>query len=105
MIRRLWDVTLTMADLKESVRFYGELLGLLKKYEFRDYAGFDCGGVEIGLKTWGERRVPRPGEPVINFLVDDVQKAYRELQRRGVQFLKGPKETPWGGTHRLAPGS
>jgi catechol 2,3-dioxygenase-like lactoylglutathione lyase family enzyme len=63
MIRRLWDVTLTVADLKESARFYGEVLGLQKKYEFGDYGGFDCGGVEIGLKTWGEQEEPRQGEP------------------------------------------
>ncbi len=59
MIRRIWDVTLTVSDLKKSVQFYGEILGLQKKYQFSDYAGLDCGGVEIGLKTWGEKEPPR----------------------------------------------
>jgi catechol 2,3-dioxygenase-like lactoylglutathione lyase family enzyme len=96
MIRRLWDVTLPVSDLKESARFYGEVLGRQKKYEFRDYAGFDCGGVEIGLKTWGEREEPRQGEPVVNFLVDDIDKTYQELRKHGVQFVGGPKDTQWG---------
>lgn len=96
MIKRIWDVTLTVRDLERAVRFYEGTLGLLKKYQFSDYAGFDC-GVELGLKTWGELEPLRQGEPLINFLVDDVDRAYKELVARGVKFLKEPRETPWGG--------
>jgi len=53
MIKRIWDITLTVKNLKKAIDFYENVLGLQKKYEFKDYAGFDCGGVEIGLKTWG----------------------------------------------------
>jgi len=53
VIKRIWDVTFTVSDLRRAIWFYEEVLGLQKKYEFKDYAGFDCGGVEIGLKTWG----------------------------------------------------
>ena len=55
MIRRMWDTTLTVSDLSRAIRFYGEILGLSLKYEFKDYAGFDAGGVELGVKTWGGR--------------------------------------------------
>jgi len=57
MVKRIWDITLTVKDLERAVDFYGNVLGL-QKYEFKDYAGFDCGGVEIGLKTWGEMENP-----------------------------------------------
>jgi len=97
LIRRIWDVTLTVRDLKRAVEFYENVLGLQKKYEFGDYAGFDCGGVEIGLKTWGELENPRKGEPCINFLVDDVDAAYETLKRKGVRIIEGPKDTLWGG--------
>ena len=97
MIRRIWDITLTVRDLKRAVEFYKNVLGLQKKYEFGDYAGFDCGGVEIGLKTWGELEKPRKGEPCINFLVDDVDAAYETLKRKGVKIIEGPKDTLWGG--------
>ncbi len=97
MIRRIWDVTLTVRDLKKAVDFYENVLELQKKYEFRDYAGFDCGGVEIGLKTWGELEKPRKGEPCINFLVGNIDAAYRSLKQKGVKIVKGPKETLWGG--------
>ncbi len=97
MIKRLWDVTLTVRDLKRAVDFYERVLGLQKKYEFQDYAGFDCGGVGIGLKTWGEIEKPRKGEPRINFMVEDIGEAYEILKENSVEVIEGPKETPWGG--------
>jgi len=99
VIRRIWDVTLTVRDLARAVRFYRDILGLQEKYEFRDYAGFDCGGVEIGIKTWGKLEKPREGEPCINFLVDDVEETCRKLSEKGVEILEGPQDTPWGGRY------
>jgi predicted enzyme related to lactoylglutathione lyase len=96
MIKRIWDVTLTVSDLKKAVDFYENILGLQKKYQFHDYAGFDCGGVEVGLKTWGELEKPRKGEPCVNFLVDDIEDAYRVLKKKGVDFTEPPKEAHWG---------
>ena len=96
MIKRIWDITLTVSDLKRSVEFYEKTLGLQKKYEFNDYAGFDCGGVEIGLKTWGEREKPRKGEPCIDFLVDNVDDFVELISRKGVRIIKKPEDSLWG---------
>lgn len=96
MLKRIWDVTLTVSDLKRAVDFYERVLALPKKYEFPDYAGFDCGGVEIGLKTWGELGPPRDGEPCINFVVDDIEEAHRVLKERGVKSIRAPEEAVWG---------
>ena len=96
MIKRIWDITLTVRDLKKAVDFYEKVLRLQKKYEFEDYAGFDCGGIEIGLKTWGEIEKPRKGEPCINFLVENIDDVYEHLREKGVKIIKEPKETPWG---------
>jgi predicted enzyme related to lactoylglutathione lyase len=96
MIKRIWDITLTVADLRIAADFYESVLGLQKKYEFKDYAGFDCGGIEIGLKTWGKLEKPRDGEPCINFVVDDIEAAYRALKEKGVAFGGAPEDTQWG---------
>ena len=96
LIRRIWDITLTVKDLKRAADFYENVLGLEKKYEYEDYAGFDCCGVEIGLKTWGGLEEPRKGEPCINFLVENIDEAYESLREKGVRITKGPKETLWG---------
>ena len=87
---------LTVRDLKKAIDFYERVLGLQKKYEFKDYAGFDCGGIEIGLKTWGEMEKPRKGEPCINFLVEDIDDAYRNLRKEDIKIIEEPKETLWG---------
>ena len=96
MLKRIWDVTLTVSDLKQAADFYERVLGLQKKYEFSDYVGFECGGVEIGLKTWGELERPRAGEPCINFLVDDLDESHRVLKDKGVSFTKEPQDAVWG---------
>jgi len=96
MIQRIWDITFSVTDLKEAVSFYEETLGLKKKYEFKDYAGFDCCGVEIGLQLGGKKE-KREAMPCVNFLVDDVDAEYQALRRKGVKFIKKPEDTLWGG--------
>lgn len=97
MIKRIWDISLTVADLNRAIQFYETVLGLVKKYEYKDYAGFDCGGVEIGLKTWGQREESRKGEPCIDFLVDDLDAAYQKLKEKDVTFVREPEDALWGG--------
>jgi catechol 2,3-dioxygenase-like lactoylglutathione lyase family enzyme len=96
MITHIWSVTLTVSDLEQAVRFYADTLGLAKKYQYRDYAGFECGGVEIGVKTWGELQPPREGEPCIDLAVKSVDEAYKNLSSKGVKFDKGPHDARWG---------
>jgi predicted enzyme related to lactoylglutathione lyase len=101
MISRVWAVTLTVSDLKPAMRFYEEVLGLRKKYEFKDYAGFDCGGVEIGLRTWGGLERSRKGEPCIDLLVDDVDEVCRLLKERGAEIRQEPQDAVWGARFAL----
>jgi predicted enzyme related to lactoylglutathione lyase len=96
MLMRIWDVSLTISDLDRSIRFYEQVLGLSKKYQYSSYAGFDCGGVEIGLIS-GKPAGQIPGVPVVDFLVSGIDEAYQALSSKGVQFLKPPQDTQWGG--------
>ncbi|MBX5327848.1 MAG: VOC family protein [Candidatus Bathyarchaeota archaeon] len=98
MIKTVWCVTFYVSDLKKAVKFYEEVLGLEKKYEYSSYVGFECGGVEIGL-------IPKLGKegkvsflsPSVEFLVDDVDKTCEELKKKGVKFTKELHDEPWGG--------
>jgi catechol 2,3-dioxygenase-like lactoylglutathione lyase family enzyme len=96
MIIRVWDVTFTVTDLDRAVNFYENVLGLQKKYQFSSYAGFDCGGVEIGLVP-GRTIEPQENAPCVDLLVRDVDEACQALRERGVRFLKEPHDTLWGG--------
>jgi catechol 2,3-dioxygenase-like lactoylglutathione lyase family enzyme len=96
MFLRIWDVTFTVSDLDRAVDFYGRVLELPKKYQFSSYAGFDCGGVEIGLVP-GDVAEDQAGAPCVDLLVRDVDEVYRLLRGRDVRFLKEPHDTVWGG--------
>jgi len=44
----------------------------------------------------GQIREAKKGEPCINFLVEDLDKAYNRLLEKGVKIIDGPKDTLWG---------
>jgi len=98
MIKTVWGITFYVSDLKRAAKFYEETLDLEKKYEYSSYVGFECGGVEIGLiqkLTQGQKVSPL--SPSVEFLVDDVEKAYNELKNKGVKFIKELHDESWGG--------
>jgi len=98
MIKTVWCVTFYVSDLRKAARFYEETLGLEKKYEYSSYVGFECGGVEIGLTPKRtERQKVKPSSPSVEFLVDDVEKVYNEMKKKGVKFIKELHDEPWGG--------
>ena len=97
MIKTVWCVTLKVSDLKRAVAFYGEILGLDKKYEYSSYAGFQCGSVEIGLIPGRKGTKPLEDAPSVEFVVEDVDAAYETLKKRGVNFVREPHDEVWGG--------
>ena len=98
MIKSVWCVTFYVSDLKKASQFYEKTLGLEKKYEFSSYIGFQCGNLEIGLISQAEKRkVPSRKSPSVEFLVDDVDKTYKELKAKGVKFIKELHDETWGG--------
>jgi len=98
VIKTVWSVTFYVSDLKRAAEFYEDILGLEKKYEYSSYAGFECGGVEIGL-------IPKPDRerkssllsPSVEFLVDNVGAVYSELKRKRMKVIEELHDEPWGG--------
>jgi len=97
VIKTIWSITFFVSDLKKSVRFYEEILGLQKKYEFSSYVGFECGGVEVGLIPKQKEKASDGSSPTAGFLVDNVDKTCAELKSRGVRFIKEVHDETWGG--------
>jgi metallothiol transferase len=98
MIKTVLCITFCVSDLRKAKKFYEKILGLEKKYEFSSYVGFECGGVEIGLipKPKREQKASKTS-PSIEFLVDNVDKVYKELKTKGVKFIKELHDETWGG--------
>lgn len=96
MIKSVWGVTLYVSNLKEAIAFYEKTLGLSKKYEYSSYAGFQCGGAEVGLRPGRKEKGHIEDAPSIQFFVDNVDAVYEKLRKRGVNFAKEPHAEPWG---------
>jgi catechol 2,3-dioxygenase-like lactoylglutathione lyase family enzyme len=96
MIKTVWCVTLYVSDLKRAIEFYEKALGLTKKYEYSSYAGFQCGGVEIGLIP-RERVEICANAPTVEFIIDDVGQFYETLKKKGINIVDPPHDEAWGG--------
>ena len=93
----LWDA---------SVKFYAETLELALSVR-DDRHGYAIFEFPYGPTLGVEIDAPEPGEPpasgtftAFSFLVDDVDRVYRDLVARGVRFVEPPDTRFWGG--RLA---
>ena len=104
--KRLFAVTLFVDDLAESTRFYREVFEMPVLNEDATSCAFRFPGVVINLLTVGsapELIEPAPvgqhGTParmMLTLEVDDVDAVYERLRARGVEFLNGPMNRPWG---------
>ncbi len=104
----LFAITLLTADLTESVRFYGQKLGLTKVFSDEVSAVYKCGQTMINLldvSSAGELVEPAAvGDlaagvdaiAVYTLRVSDVDAVVAELLAAGVEFLNGPIDRPWG---------
>jgi len=88
-VKKIPHIRIGVSDLKKSVAFYQDVLGLEKIGEWPTYAVFDIAGVELGLEP--------KAKPQICLLVDDVSNAYQDLKDKGVKFVTEPRDEPWGG--------
>jgi catechol 2,3-dioxygenase-like lactoylglutathione lyase family enzyme len=93
---------LRTTDLKESIRFYTQEIGLTLEFQYQDfYAGVRAGDQVFHLKLVDEK------DPSIKFVdegehfhlyfgTDDVKAAAEALRMRGIRFTKDVHVTPWG---------
>ena len=88
-INSIYQVSVSVGDLDESVEFYRDKLGIKFIAQFPPgLAIFDCGGIHLMLSAIpGESST---GNSVIYFNVPDVQVGYETLKERGVEFSSEP---------------
>jgi len=82
-------------NLDDTVRFFGDTLGLRKSYEEPDFTVFRLPNRDT-VEVFG------PGDtehehfdtgPVTGFLVDDVREARADLEAAGISFLRPVHES------------
>jgi catechol 2,3-dioxygenase-like lactoylglutathione lyase family enzyme len=104
--KRLFAVTLFTDDLAESTRFYRDVLEMPVANEDATSCAFVFPGVIINLVTLAathELIEPAsvggrgtPARMMLTLEVGDVDAVHERLSGRGVPFLNGPMDRPWG---------
>jgi predicted enzyme related to lactoylglutathione lyase len=83
------QVGTTVRDLGQAVEFYRDRLGLTFLFNAPGMAFFQCGDLRLMLSE------PEPAAPdryasILYFRVADIDAAHRDLEQRGVSFLRPP---------------
>ena len=95
------DYTMVIvSDMKRSVQFYRDTLGIPLKFESPDWTEFATGTTTLALHGGGVARQYQDtgdqsktaGACSIGFNVDDVDKTYEELKAKGMTFIMPPTQ-------------
>lgn len=102
-LKKLEANVLFVKDIKESVKFYTEVLGLEKTEESEGFANIKIGDSNIALvgskivKELLGKEITKPQfSSLLAIEVDDLDRTYNELKNEDVKVLKEPKLQSWG---------
>jgi predicted enzyme related to lactoylglutathione lyase len=103
MIRNVKFASIPVRDQGRALEFFRDKLGfsVYTDQPFSDeqrWIELTIGGSDtrVVLFTPEAHRGWIGGFSNITFACDDVEKTYRELKERGVEFVEPPKKEPWG---------
>ena len=80
------QIALTVADLAESKRFYGEKLGMKFLFDAGTMAFFQCGSIRLMIGL-AEKPVA-PAGTVLYFRVNEIEAVCSALKTHGVEFVQ-----------------
>lgn len=103
MIQGVDNIFYFVSDMKRSIEFYRDVLGLRLLKEGEQWSTFEVGGLVLGLHSTqgkpllqnvvGERGIIAGAQ--VTLRVDDVHQAYEAFRAKGVQFVSNIIEQPW----------
>ena len=100
MFRKVGAVILLVSDMKRSIKFYKDTLGLTLKSKSKGWTEFFKDGTVLALHPGSKKLRPKSKKPKIGVLVAfrviSMDEAYKELKRKRVKFMKEPKEEDFG---------
>ena len=100
MLKQLNYAMVMVSDMRRSVEFYRDTLGIALKFQSPDWTEFLTGTTTLALHGGGVPQKhsgpPSEGKPAgvctIGFNVEDVDKTYEELKAKGVRFVMPPTQ-------------
>jgi lactoylglutathione lyase len=100
MFSKVDYVMVNVSDMRRSVAFYRDTLGLRLKFESPGWSEFDTGATTLALHlgtqaSGGEAAAqagPAAGTCSLGLSVPDLSSTYAELRERGAHFVMPPTE-------------
>ena len=95
MIKSIVDVAVVVSDPKKSAEWYKEKLGLEVRENEDHWVTVAPKGSDVVLHLCQSKPL-EPGNTGIAFRVEDLDKAYKEMAAKSVEFTVKPTKEEWG---------
>src|SRR5215207_5643501 len=93
MFSRIGAVILLVSDIKRSIRFYRDTLGMELKQESKDWTELSTRGTVLALHP---ARKKKNNGMLVGFSISDFDDVINSLKKKRVKFYKKPKQEPFG---------
>ena len=95
--RKISAIVLLVSNVKKSINFYKNILGLPIKRQSKDWTEFFNNGTVLALHPAKKKDKLKSGSSMlIGFMVNDLDFSVKQLERKRVKFFKQPKNEPFG---------
>lgn len=96
MFSRIGAVILLVSDMKRSVKFYRDILGMEMKEKSKDWTEFSTRGTVLALHPSRKKRFSKSKTMLVGFSVSDFDDVCNGLKKKRVKFYKKPRQEPFG---------
>jgi lactoylglutathione lyase len=88
MFNRIGAVILLVSDMKESMKFYKDVLGMELKQQAEDWVEFSKQGTVLALHPTKEKKLTKNISMLIGFNVSELETVCSNLEKKKVKFHK-----------------
>ncbi|HEV8405151.1 MAG TPA: VOC family protein [Nitrososphaera sp.] len=96
MFHKIGAVILLVSNMKSSIKFYRDILGMKLKEQSKDWTEFSEGGTVLALHPTSKKKIKKNNSMLVGFSVSDFDDIINGLKQKKVKFYKKPKEEPFG---------
>ena len=96
MFHKIGAVILLVSDMKRSIKFYRDTLGMKLKERSKDWTEFSEGGTVLALHPASKKKIKKTNSMLVGFSVSDFDDIINGLKKKKVKFYKKAKVEPFG---------
>lgn len=99
MFKSVDYIMVMVSDMKKSVKFYRDTLGLKLKFQSPEWTEFSTGRTTVALHGGAKKKKTKSsgsehaGQCSFGFYVKDIDATYTKLKKKGVKFEMAPSDS------------